>query len=118
VPRRVGRRMLLTVSTIAPSGYPPAGQDFIRRYRARYGDPTPDPYAIYGYEAMRVILDAVAAAGPQRRAVIRALHRMPDRAGALGTYRFDRFGDTTLRTYGIYRVREDELVYAGAVQAP
>ena len=117
VPRRVGRRMLLTVVTIAPSAYPPAGQDFYRRYSARFGDPNPDPYAIYGYEAMRLVLDAVSAAGPRRRAIIRTLHRMPNRAGVLGTYRFDRFGDTTLRTYGLYSIRGDELVYAGAVRA-
>jgi branched-chain amino acid transport system substrate-binding protein len=118
VPRRVGRRTLVTVSTLAPGAYPPAGQDVFRRYGARFGDPFPDPWAVYGYEAMRLVLDAVAAAGPRRRAVMRWLHRMPDRAGTLGTYRFDRFGDTTLRTYGIYRIRGGALVYAGAVQAP
>jgi ABC-type branched-subunit amino acid transport system substrate-binding protein len=98
--------------------YPPSGQDFFRRYGARYDDPFPDPFAIYGYEAMRVVLDAVAAAGPDRRAVIRGLRTMPNRTGVLGTYRFDRFGDTTLRTYGLYRIRRGELVFAGAVTAP
>jgi hypothetical protein len=36
----------------------------------------------------------------------------------LGTYGFDRFGDTTLRTYGLYRIRGGGLTYAGAVEAP
>jgi branched-chain amino acid transport system substrate-binding protein len=118
VPARVGRRVLMTVSTLAPSAYPAAGQDFLRRYAERYGDPYPDPFAIYGYEAMRVVLDAVAVAAPDRRAVIEALRAMPDRAGAIGTYRFDAYGDTTLRAFGLYRVRRGALQWAGAVEAP
>jgi branched-chain amino acid transport system substrate-binding protein len=118
VPARVGRRVLVTVSTLAPSAYPAAGQDFFRRYSERYGDPNPDPFAVYGYEAMRVVLDAVAAAGPDRRAVIEWLRNMPERTGAVGTYRFDPYGDTTLRTFGLYRVRRGALEWAGAVQAP
>jgi branched-chain amino acid transport system substrate-binding protein len=117
VPARVGRRVRITVGTLAPSAYPAQGQDFFRRYAERYRDPNPDPYAIYGYESMRLVLDAVAAAGSDRRAVIDWLSNMPTRAGAVGTYRFDRFGDTTLRTYGLYRVRRGLLEWAGAVEA-
>jgi branched-chain amino acid transport system substrate-binding protein len=118
VPARVGHRVLITVTVLSPSAYPPAGQDFFRRYAARYADPRPDPYAVYGYEAMRLVLDAVTAVGPNRQAVIRRLRTMPTRAGALGTYRFDRFGDTTLRTVGLYRIRAGAPAYAGAVAAP
>ena len=118
VPAKVGRRVLVTVGTLAPSAYPAQGQDFFRRYAERYRDPHPDPYAIYGYEAMRVVLDAVAAAGSDRLAVIRWLRGMPARTGAVGTYRFDRYGDTTLRSYGLYRVRRGVLEWAGAVEAP
>ena len=64
------------------------------------------------------VLDAVAAVGPRPEAIIRWLDTMPNRAGALRTYRFDRFGDTTLRTYGVYRIRRGRLVYAGASEAP
>jgi branched-chain amino acid transport system substrate-binding protein len=118
VPAKVGRRVLVTVGTLAPFAYPAAGQDFFRRYAERYRDPHPDPYAVYGYEAMRLVLDAVAAAGSDRRAVIEWLRNMPTRAGAIGTYRFDRYGDTTLRSYGLYRVRRGALEWAGPVEAP
>ena len=118
VPARVARRVLITASTLAPSAYPAAGQDVLARYAQRYGDPNPDPYAVYGYEAMRLVLDAVAVASHDREAVIDALQAMPDRAGAIGTYRFDRFGDTTLRTFGTYRVRRGALEWAGTVDAP
>ncbi|HET8953695.1 MAG TPA: ABC transporter substrate-binding protein, partial [Solirubrobacteraceae bacterium] len=118
VPARVARRVLITASTLAPSAYPVQGQEVLARYAQRYGDPNPDPYAAYGYEAMRLVLDAVAVAGSDRDAVIDALQAMPDRAGAIGTYRFDRFGDTTLRTFGTYRVRRGALEWAGTVDAP
>jgi branched-chain amino acid transport system substrate-binding protein len=118
VPAKVGRRVLVTVGTLAPFAYPAQGQDFFRRYSERYGEPNPDPYAIYGYEAMRLVLDAIAAASPSRQAVVERLRDMPARAGALGTYRFDRYGDTTLRSYGVYRIRQGALSWAGAVEAP
>ena len=118
LPARVGRRVLVTVSTLAPSAYPAQGQDVLARYAQRYGDPSPDPYALYGYEAMRLALDAVSATGPDRGAVVGALRAMPGRAGALGTYRFDRFGDTTERTFGLYGIRRGALVWAGTVEAP
>lgn len=42
---------------------------------------------------------------------------MPPRASVLGTCRFDRFGDTTLRAFGVYRLRAGELALAGPVDA-
>ena len=42
---------------------------------------------------------------------------MPARAGAIGTYRFDPYGDTTLRSFGLYRVRRGALEWAGVVEA-
>jgi branched-chain amino acid transport system substrate-binding protein len=96
VPARVGRRVVVTVATLSPDAMPEAGRAMLQRYAARYGEQFPDPYAVQGYEAMRLVLDAVAAAGPRRRAVIRWLHDVRNRQSVLGTYSFDRFGDTTL----------------------
>jgi hypothetical protein len=50
--------------------------------------------------------------------VIRWLHDFRNRQSMLGTYEFDRFGDTTLRDYGLYRIRRGALQWAGAVRAP
>ena len=118
VPARVGRRVVMTVATLSPDAMPEAGRAMLQRYSARYGEQFPDPYAVQGYEAMRLVLDAVAAVGPRRRAVIRWLHDVRNRQSVLGTYSFDRFGDTTLRDYGLYRIRAGELQWAGAVRAP
>ena len=115
---RLGRRVLITVPTLAPSDYPALGRQVLGEYTTRYGDPNPDPYALYGYEAMRLILDAVDAVGPDREAVIRWLFAVRGRVGAVGVYGFDRYGDTTERTYGVLHVREGQLIFSGAVQTP
>jgi branched-chain amino acid transport system substrate-binding protein len=118
VPGRIGRRVVMTVATLSPDAMPEAGRAMLQRYAARYDEPFPDPYAVQGYEAMRLILDAVAAVGPRRSAVIGWLRGMRNRPSVVGTYSFDRFGDTTLRDYGLYRIRRGELQWAGAVRAP
>lgn len=85
----------------------PGGKGFLAAYRARYGIAAPDPYAIYGYEAMRLGLDTITALGPHansRSAVLEALRTISGRRSVIGTYRFDKRGDTTLRSYGLYGV--------------
>jgi branched-chain amino acid transport system substrate-binding protein len=85
----------------------PGGKGFIAAYKAAYGISDPDPYAIYGYEAMKLALDTIASLGPQgdsKSAVLKALFAVKDRHSVIGTYGFDANGDTTLRSYGLYRV--------------
>jgi branched-chain amino acid transport system substrate-binding protein len=107
IPRGVARRTLVTAPTLDPQAYPPAGQRAIAAYH--------DVYAAYGYEAMRLFVDAYAAAGPNRRAVVDWLHGVRDRPGAIGTYGFDAHGDTTVRTVGLYRIRKGALAWAGPI---
>lgn len=99
------RRTRLTAPPLAESGYGAAGQAFFARFRARYGS-EPHPFAIYGYEAMAVVLDSAAATqDPANRGlVVDAFFATRDRDSVLGTYSIDAFGDTTLGTFGGYRV--------------
>ena len=98
-------RTYLTAPTLDASAYPPAGQAFFERFRARYGA-EPDPYAINGYEAMSVILDSIdrASMPASRAAVVDAFFATRDRQSVIGQYGIDHFGDTTLGTYGAYRL--------------
>jgi hypothetical protein len=41
--------------------------------------------------------------------VIAALFSIRDRQSVLGTYSIDPFGDTTLRSFGIYRISRGRL---------
>jgi branched-chain amino acid transport system substrate-binding protein len=67
---------------------------------------------------MQLVLDAVQAAGASRDGVIDWLFSVRDRQSVLGTYSMDPFGDTTLRTFGIYRISRGALRWSNAVQAP
>lgn len=98
-----------TVATLGLTAYP-GGRKFLAAYKAKYGVANPDPYAIYGYEAMKVGLDTIASLGSQgnsKTAVIAALHKVANRASVLGNYGFDANGDTTLKAYGLYKVGPD-----------
>src|ERR687897_3500685 len=63
IPENVASRVLVTVATLSPDEYPPEGQKFFEDFEKTYGEDNPDPYAIYGYEAMQLVLDALERAG-------------------------------------------------------
>ena len=72
---KVEKQTYVTNPTLDPKLYPKSGQEFFRNYKAKYGA-DPEPYAIYGYEAMSVVLEAIKNAGDKgndRQAVIDAV---------------------------------------------
>ncbi|HUO69896.1 MAG TPA: branched-chain amino acid ABC transporter substrate-binding protein [Solirubrobacteraceae bacterium] len=96
----------------------PGGKRFLSAYRAAYGDSHPDPYAIYGYEAMKLGLDTVAGLGSNgndKAAVLAALFAT-NRNSVLGAYEFDPNGDTTLSDYGVYTVANGLPTFSSAIQ--
>jgi branched-chain amino acid transport system substrate-binding protein len=95
-----------TVATQNLEAYP-GGKDFLAAYKAKYGVADPDPYAIYGFEVMKLGLDTVkslGAKGNSKADVLKALFATKDRQSVLGTYGFNSNGDTTLKSYGLYKV--------------
>jgi branched-chain amino acid transport system substrate-binding protein len=108
-------RTRVTVATLAPDALPPAAQPVVQALRDRSGGREPDPYALFGYEAMSLALDAIGRArdhGGERGAVRQQLFATRDRDSVLGRYSIDANGDTTLSTYGAYRVAHaGELVF-------
>jgi branched-chain amino acid transport system substrate-binding protein len=98
-----------TVATQGLTTYP-GGRDFLAAYKSAYGVSSPDPYSIYGYEAMRLALHTIAGLGDKgnsKSAVVAALFATKGYPGAIGTYSFDANGDTTLKSYGLYKVGSD-----------
>jgi len=99
-----------SVAGLAPENYTEAGKQFLTAYEAKYGKLT-EPYAIYGYEAMNVLLKAiedVCASGgdpTDRAAVTKAVFAVKDFDGVLGKWSFDENGDTTLTSMTIYQVQ-------------
>jgi branched-chain amino acid transport system substrate-binding protein len=120
IPADVASRVKVTVATLSPDEYPPEGRKFFEDFEAEYGEPNPDPYAIYGYEAMRLFLDTCEQLGPDcsdRQAVIDALFNTKGRESVLGTYDIDENGDTTLTDYGVYTIEGGELQFDQTIQA-
>jgi branched-chain amino acid transport system substrate-binding protein len=120
IPADVADKVKVTVATLSPDEYPPEGQTFFDEYKKRYNVPAVDPYAIYGYEAMQLVLDTCEQLGAgcsDRQAMIDALMSTKGRDSVLGTYDIDENGDTTLTDYGVYTVKDGELVFDETVKA-
>jgi branched-chain amino acid transport system substrate-binding protein len=121
IPHAIDSRILITAAPLGPTVSPLAGQAFYAKYRARFGQP--EPYAIFGYEAMNVMLSAIVRATDDgtlaaRRSKVRtAIFATHGRRGAVGTYSIQRDGDTTLKRYGVYRIVDGQLRFWKEIDA-
>ncbi len=109
----------VTNPTLDPKLYPPSAQALFDKYKQKYGI-DPEPYAIYGYEAMKVALLAIQNAGDKgndRQAVIDSFFKIKDRDSVLGKYSIDPNGDTTLSDYGADKVVGGKLVFDKVIKA-
>jgi branched-chain amino acid transport system substrate-binding protein len=114
LPAKAQSQTYITVGTIDPKDYPPEGQKFFQDFKAKYGTATPEPYAIYGYEAMSLMLDAMKRAGDKcndRQAIIDEVFKTKDKASVLGTYSVDKDGDVTTKQFGRFLVKNGKLSY-------
>jgi branched-chain amino acid transport system substrate-binding protein len=118
IPPAVAKRVKVTVATLPPDQYPPEGQKFFDEFKTKYSVKSPDPYAIYGYEAMSLLLDAIKRSGSGDKAdVVKALFATKDRSSVLGTYSIDKNGDTTATDYGAYGISNDALKFDQTIKA-
>jgi branched-chain amino acid transport system substrate-binding protein len=107
----------LTTPILAPSLYPPAGQKVLRAYRSTF-QAQASPYALYGYEAMTLVLDAIRAAGARgndRQTVIEQVFATRNRNSVLGRFSVQPSGETTLSSYGVDRVSHGRPVFYRAI---
>jgi branched-chain amino acid transport system substrate-binding protein len=115
LPLALDSRLLITSPALGPDAAPPARKAFYAAYAKRSG--LPQPSAIYGYEAMSLLLNAIERATDHgSRAAIRskvrdAIFDTHDRRSVLGTYSITSDGDTTITSYGVYRVIDGDLQY-------
>jgi branched-chain amino acid transport system substrate-binding protein len=119
LPNHVAKRTLVTAPALAPEEFPPKGQRFFDRFSERFGQRRPHPYAIYGYEAMKLALDAIERAGARgndRLAVVRKLLSTTDRESVLGEYDIDENGDTSLTDYGLYRIVDGRMEFEKVIE--
>lgn len=81
------------------------GAEFVKKFQAKFGK-DPEAYAIYGYEAAKVALEAIAKAGKKDREEITkiALATKDFDKGALGKWSFDPEGDISLQNFTISKI--------------
>lgn len=91
-------RVFLTLGGVLPEQLQGSGADFVQQYQKRFKT-QPDVYGVYGYVAAQTVLDAIKRAHSKDREAIRqAIAQTQQHQGALGTWRFDAYGDTTMQT--------------------
>jgi len=123
LPTAIGARFKGTIATLDPTQFNAVGKQFFANYKSTYHTGNPDPYAIYGYESMSLILDAIkrdtAANGGKasRSGVYKQLLATKNRQSVLGAYSIDANGDTTLTDYGLYKIVGGKLAFDKVIKA-
>jgi branched-chain amino acid transport system substrate-binding protein len=110
-PSNVNDRAFITFGGVPADKLVGKGREFYEGYKKRY-NAEPEAYAAYGYEAAKVMLDAIRRAGKKDRAAIRdALAATRNFEGALGRWSFDANGDTTLKTMSGNTVKDGKFEF-------
>lgn len=110
IPPALDPRVFIT----APAVRPALAARFDAQFSARFG--APGPYAAYGYEAMRLVLAAIARATDQGKNTARRSRVLAETMGSavaggpLGSFAVHDDGTTTLRSYGVFSVEGGSLV--------
>jgi branched-chain amino acid transport system substrate-binding protein len=110
----------ITFGGVPPNKLTGAGAQWYAQYKQQFNS-EPEAYASYGYESMKVALDAIQRAGKADRAAIRdAIFGTRNFNGVLGTWSFTDTGDTTLSTMTGRQVKNGQFDNENAVtlQAP
>jgi branched-chain amino acid transport system substrate-binding protein len=107
----------LTTPALPQGMYPPAARRVLDDYRRQFGGEG-GAYALYGYEAMSVALEAIRSAGARgndREVVIDRFFATRNRDSVIGRYSIEPNGETTLSRYGVDRVLGGRPVFYRAI---
>ena len=91
-------------------------RDFRRRFGVEAG-----PWALYGYEAMRTVLESVRSAGSKgndRATVTARFFATSAPHSAIGPFTILPDGETSSTVYGVDRVSGGKLTFYRALNAP
>lgn len=107
----LNERCYVTFGGLPPDKLEGAGAEFVEKYRAKFNG-EPEAYALYGYEAAKVALEAIRIAGKKdRAAIVEACKSIQDFDGALGKWSFDENGDTTMKVLSGNIVRDGKFEF-------
>ncbi len=97
-----GEGIYSTFGGVPAEKYTGKSATWLKNYDAKFNNKNPNAYAIYGYEAAKVVLAAIAKAGDKaddRATVLANVMGTKDYDGVLGKWSFDANGDTTLTQF-------------------
>lgn len=107
----------LTVEALTPippaSRMPREGRRILREIARRDGREAARPEALYGYEAMRLVLDAIRRGGPDRRAVVDAALKIRVRNSVIGRYGIRATGDVDSDAFAVYDLQGGRFGFQG-----
>jgi len=110
-------RCFVTFGGLPPEKLTGKGSEFVDRYKKKFGE-LPEAYAVYGYEAACVALQAIRDAGVKdRRAISNAALAIKEFDGALGRWGFDENGDTTMCTLTVSVVKNGKFEFEEVLDA-
>ena len=102
-------RTYVTFGGVPPSTLKGKGREFYEAYKKKFNS-EPEAYAVYGYEAAKVVLEAIARAEKKDREAIRvAVASTRDFDGALGKWSFDANGDTSLKVMMVEEIKNGQF---------
>jgi len=119
--RQAGDKALgayITSCCVEVKDYIGSQKTWAEKYKARFGE-SADVYSIYGYEAAKVVLAAIAKAAQRAddRAKVRDLvMATTDFDGVLGRWSFDANGDTSLQTMAGLKIAKIGADYLSSIE--
>lgn len=99
-----------------PSELPTEGRRLLARLRETKGVAAARPEALYGYEAMRLVLDAIRVAGADRARVVREALRIRERRSPLGTYRVRATGEVETARFALHALRDGRFEFVRMIE--
>ncbi|HUB73745.1 MAG TPA: branched-chain amino acid ABC transporter substrate-binding protein [Solirubrobacteraceae bacterium] len=108
----------LTAPVLPVALYPPSAGATLARYRGVFGR-SASAYALYGYEAMNLVLDAIRRAGARatdRQTVIEEVLHTTARNSVLGRYSIDADGEVTPVRFAVERPHDGRLAFDRAIE--
>ena len=110
-----GEGVYSTFGGVPPEKYTGKAAEWLKSYDAKFQNKNPNPYAIYGYEAAKIVLAAIAKAGDKaddRATVLANVMGTKDYDGVLGKWSFDANGDTTLTQFSGSQAKSGAWAFA------
>ena len=109
--------VMVSFPAVPPEKLRGEGRRFVAQFGKAIGRPV-EAYSVATAQATEVLLDAIARSDGSRASVTSEVFKTKVSNGVLGSFSFDRNGDTTAGQVTIYRIRSGKPVLFGVITPP